>query len=171
MNEVINTIKSRRAVRSFLPRPVEREKIDEIVEAGLYAPSGMNRQERAFIVITDKETRDEVSRINASVMKSDRDPFYGAPVVIIVCTKKGFTNVQDGSAAIENMLVAASSLGLSSCWVHRAKEEIESEWGRKMLEKLALPSDYEGIGNIALGYSDVKAEASPRKPGQVFFIQ
>lgn len=170
MNETVENIVKRRAVRSFLPRPVEREKIDEIVEAGLYAPSGMNRQERAFIVITDKTARDEVAKINASVMKSDRDPFYGAPVVIIVCTKKGFTNVEDGAAAIENMLIASQSLGLSSCWVHRAKEEIESEWGRGLLEKLGIPEDYEGIGNIALGYSDVRPQAAERKPGQVFFI-
>ncbi len=173
MNETITTIIGRRSIRCFSDRPVEREKIEEIVRAGQYAPSGMNRQERIFIVVTDKEKRDELSRINASVMGRDTDPFYGAPAVIIVACKKGsFTGVYDASASIENMLIAAESLSLGSCWVFRAKEELESEWGKALLSSLGIEDEYVGVGNVALGYYDgrKKPAAAERRPGSVFFI-
>lgn len=173
MNETIRSIIERRSIRSFSDRPVEMEKIEEIIKAGQYAPSGMNRQERIFIVVTDREKRDELSRVNASVMGRDADPFYGAPVVIIVAYKKGsFTGIYDASASIENMLIAAESLSLGSCWVFRAKEELESEWGKKLLSSLSLEDEYVGVGNVAVGYYDgrKKPRAAERRPGSVFFI-
>lgn len=173
MNETIRSIIERRSIRSFSDRPVEMEKIEEIIKAGQYAPSGMNRQERIFIVVTDREKRDELSRVNASVMGRDADPFYGAPVVIIVAYKKGsFTGIYDASASIENMLIAAESLSLGSCWVFRAKEELESEWGKKLLSSLSLEDEYVGVGNVAVGYYDgsKKPGAAERRPGSVFFI-
>lgn len=173
MNETIKSIIGRRSIRRFSERPVEREKIDEIIRAGQYAPSGMNRQERIFIVVTDREKRDELAKINASVMGRDSDPFYGAPVVIIVAYRKGsFTGLFDASASIENMLIAAESLSLGSCWVFRAKEELESEWGKKLLSSLAVEDEYIGVGNVALGYYDEreKPEAAERRAGSVFFI-
>lgn len=173
MNEVMKTIMERRSIRCFSDRSVEREKIDEIVSAGQYAPSGMNRQERIFIVVSDKRKREELGKINASVMGSSSDPFYGAPVVIIVAAKKdSFTGVYDASASIENMLLAAASLSLGSCWVFRAKEELESEWGRKLLRECGINDEYVGVGNVALGYYDEskKPQPSPRKDNCVFFI-
>ena len=173
MNEVMKTIVERRSIRCFSQKCVEREKIDEIVRAGQYAPSGMNRQERIFIVVSDRKKRDELSRINASVMLSSSDPFYGAPVVIIVAARKGsFTGLYDASASIENMLLAATSLSLGSCWVFRAKEELESEWGKKLLKELGINDEYVGVGNVAIGYYDEsrKPKPSARKENCVFFI-
>ncbi len=173
MNETIRTIIERRSIRSFSPRDVEREKIEEIIKAGQYAPSGMNRQERIFIVVTDKAKRAELSRINASVMGRDTDPFYGAPVAIIVAAKKDSpTGIYDASASIENMLIASESLSLGSCWVFRAKEELESEWGKELLSSLGITDEYVGVGNIALGYYDEekKPKAAPRRGSSVFFI-
>lgn len=173
MNEVMKNIMERRSIRCFSDKEVEREKIDEIVLAGQYAPSGMNRQERIFIVVSDRKKREELAGINRSVMGSSSDPFYGAPVVIIVAAKKGsFTGLYDASASIENMLLAATSLSLGSCWVFRAKEELESEWGRKLLEECGINGEYTGVGNVAIGYYDEskRQQASPRKENSVFFI-
>ena len=105
--------------------------IDKIVEAGLYAPSGMGRQSVIIIAITDKDTRDRLSSLNASIMGSDGDPFYGAPAVLVVLADKTRpTYIYDGSLAMGNMMLAAKALGLGSCWIHRAKEEFESEEGK-----------------------------------------
>lgn len=174
MNETINTIMDRRAVRTFDDRKVEREKIEEIVKAGLYAPSGAGRQDSVIIVIEDRKKLDEIRALNASVMgKENIDPFYGAPVVILVADKKGSsTALLDGAASIENMLIAATSLGLGTCWIHRAKEELETEWGKKLLSSLGLDDEYIGVGHIALGYYDEsrKPQAKERKDGRLFFI-
>lgn len=174
MNETIKTILERRAVRAFDDRKVEREKIEEIVEAGLYAPSGAGRQDSVIIVIEDRKKLDEIRALNASVMgKENIDPFYGAPVVILVADKKGSsTAFLDGAASIENMLIAATSLGLGTCWIHRAKEELETEWGKALISSLGLKDEYVGVGHIALGYYDGsrKPQTKERKDGRLFFI-
>ncbi len=175
MNETVKTILDRRSVRQFDSRKVEREKLEEIVNAGLYAPSASNRQDRIIIVIEDKDTLRNLRKINAGVMgKTDGfDPFYGASAVILVAGRKESpTALLDGAASIENMLIAATSLGLGSCWVHRAKEELESEWGRELLSSLGIKDEYVGVGNIALGYynGEKKLQAAPRKDNTVFFI-
>lgn len=175
MNETIRTILERRSVRQFDQRKVEREKLEEIVNAGLYAPSGSNRQDRIIIVIEDEEEKAKLRKINAGVMgkTGDFDPFYGAPAVILVADRKeSSTAILDGTAAIENMLLAATSLGLGTCWVHRAKEELESEWGKELLSSLGIKDEYVGVGHVALGYYDCekKPHAAPRKENTVFFI-
>ena len=149
MNEVMNNILTRRSVRRYKPEPVERRLIDTVIEAGLYAASGMNRQSAIFIPVTDRALRDRLSAMNAAVMgREGIDPFYGAPAVIIVLADKTApTYVYDGALAMGNMMLAAHSLGLASCWVHRAKEEFESAEGREILASLGIHGDYEGIGH------------------------
>ena len=121
MNDFIKNIISRASVKKYKPDAVPGEYIDEIVDAGLWAPSGMNRQSPIIVAVTDKETRDRLSAANAAVMGMNGDPFYGAPVVLVVLADKSCpTHVYDGSLAMENMLLAAHSLGLGGCWIHRA---------------------------------------------------
>ena len=156
---MIDAIKNRHACRQFDSKEVENEKINEIIKAGLLAPSGMNRQTPTFIVIKDKKTRDDLMKLNRSFMTSDRgsdfDPFYGAPFIILVIAKKEGISIHDGAAAIENMLLEATNQGLGSCWIHRAKEEIESNEGRVLLSFTNLNFDeYIGVGHVIIGYSN-----------------
>ena len=168
---MLEVIKARRACRSFSNREVEDSKIKEIVEAGLLAPSGMNRQTSIIIVIKDKKVRDELMKLNRSIMGRDIDPFYGAPVVLLVAAHKDGLSTLDGAATIENMLLEATNQGLASCWIHRAKEELELEEGRKLLSFTGLNlEDYIGIGHIALGYANKDFKIAPKviKENRVF---
>lgn len=164
MNETIKTLTTRRSIRSFCDKPVSREDIDLILQAGLYAPTGRNTRDTLFLVVTDKKLRDKISRMNAAVMGSDSDPFYNAGTVIIVFADRNrTTTVEDGSCAMANLMNAAFSLGIDSCWIHRAKEVFESDSGRELARSLGVPDEYIGIGNCILGYRNCELpEPLPR---------
>ena len=175
MNEIINAMKERRSIRKFKPEMPEKADLDQIVEAGLYAASGMGKQAGLIIAVTNKEIRDRLADLNRKIAgwKEGVDPFYGAPVVFIVLAdKSAFTYVYDGSLVIGNMMLAAHSLGLGSIWIHRAKEEFETEEWQKLLKDLGVEGDYEGIGHCAVGYIEGEAPAAaPRKPGRVYWVE
>ncbi|MCQ2614059.1 MAG: nitroreductase [Treponemataceae bacterium] len=145
--------------------PSEAE-LNEILEAGIYAPSGMGKQPVKIIAVTNKELRDKISAENARIMGVPTDPFYGAPVILVVIADKSSrTYLYDGSLVMGNLLNAAKSVGLGSIWIHRAKEEFESDFGKQILKDLGIDGDYEGIGHVALGYADADGErpAAERK--------
>ena len=171
MNETMQTILTRRSIRAFKPDMLPRETIDAIIQAGLYAPSGMNTQNTVIIAITDKETRDCLSRDNAAVMGTNRDPFYGAPVVLVVLAEKGRrTYIHDGALVMGSLMLAAHALGVGSCWIHRAAETFEMPHWKEFLATLGLTGDYAGIGNCVLGYADCELPAPPaRKEGRVHY--
>ena len=173
MNEVLNAILTRRSVRSYKPDPIPQEALDRILQAGEYAATGMNRQSPIILAVTDKAARDELSRMNAAIMGTDKDPFYGAPVVLVVLADRSVpTHVYDGSLVMGNLMLAAHAEGLGSCWIHRAKEEFESEEGKALLRKLGITGDYEGIGHCILGYAaDEPKAAAPRKADYVYPIR
>lgn len=173
MNEVIKNIKTRHSVRKFKSDPVEKSLIAEITDAGLYAASGMNRQSPIIIAVTNRELRDRLMKMNAAVMGRDgTDPFYGAPAILVVLAKKDApTHVYDGSLVLGTMMLAAHSLGLSTCWIHRAKEEFESAEGKEILKELGIEGDYEGIGHLALGYSDGEPSSHPINKNRFFFAE
>ena len=163
MSEFIEKLKSRRSVRSFKSEMPPKEVIDEIISAGLYAPSGMNRQPVIIVAVTNKEMRDRLSRMNAEIMGKDVDPFYNAPVVLIV---------YDGTLVMENLMLAAHDEGLGSCWIHRAKEEFESKEGKEILKSLGIEGDYEGIGHCVIGYVNGEyPKTSPRIENRVFYVE
>ena len=173
MNPVLNAIKERRSIRNYKPDMVPKELIEQVIEAGLYATSGMGRQDVITIAVTNREVRDRLAAANASIMGSTKDPFYGAPVVLIVLAEKQYTtHVYDGSLVMGNMMLAAHTLGLGSCWIHRAKEEFETEEYQKLLHELGVQGDYEGIGHCILGYVDGEVpNAAPRKENRVFYVE
>ena len=172
MNESLKTLIERRSCRSYKPDPIPAEILDQILEAGTYAATGMGRQSPIMIAVTDKETRDKLSRMNAAVMGASNDPFYGAPVVIIVLANRAVpTYLYDGSLVMGNLMNAAHALGIASCWIHRAKEEFESAEGKAMLKELGIEGDYEGIGHCILGYAAQESNApAPRKDNYVYRI-
>lgn len=170
MNETIKNILDRRSVKRFKPDMIPAEIIDEIVKAGTYAATGRGLQSPIIIEITDKALRDRLSKMNAEIMGADIDPFYGAPVVLVVLADKNVpTRVYDGSLVMGNLMLAAHSLGVGSCWIHRAKEEFESAEGKEILSSLGITGDYEGIGHCVLGYAQGDAPtAKPRKENWVY---
>ena len=176
-NNVIDAMIERRSVKKYKPDMVSMDLINEVVKAGLYAASGMNKQSPIIIAVTDKALRDKLSALNAKIggWKPDFDPFYNAPVVLIVLADKNIaTHVYDGSLVIGNMMLAAHSLGLGSCWIHRAKEEFETPEGKELLKSLGIEGEYEGIGHCVIGYADVENEnAKPleRKDNRVFYVK
>jgi len=173
MNEVLKVIQRRRSVKKYKPDPVARDLIEQIVEAGLCAPSGLNKQTAIVLAVTNKELRDELSLLNAGKDPFKRsDPFYGAPCVLVVLAEKSaHTYLYDGSLVMENMLLAAESLGLGACWIHRAKETFETPEGKAILEKLGIHGDYEGIGNCIVGYPEAYPEEKPRKENRAYYIE
>lgn len=172
MNEVIKAIKERRSVKSYKPDAVPSELLDAVLEAGTYAPTGRNMQAPIILAVTDKALRDRLSKLNAEVMGMDGDPFYGAPAVLVVLADRSrSTYLYDGSLVMENLMLAAHSLGLGSCWIHRAKEVFDSAEGKEILASLGIEGDYEGIGNCIIGYTDTApAERKPRKENYIYKI-
>ena len=173
MSDVLQKIKTRRSVRKYKSDMIPQEVLDKILEAGTYAATGMGAQSPIIIAVTNKEVRDKLSKLNASVMGTDTDPFYGAPVVLIVLADKSRgTYLYDGSLVMGNLMLAAHELGLGSCWIHRAKEEFESPEGKEILQSLGITGDYEGIGHCILGYADgPEPDAKPRKDSYVYYIK
>ena len=198
MSDVLNKMKTRRSIRKFKSDMVPQEVLDQIIEAGLYAASGMGEQSPIIIQVTKKELRDEISKMNCDIggWKEGFDPFYGAPAMLIVLAKKSRpTYVYDGSLVMGNLMLAAHELGIGSCWIHlfnkfhqtgtgahelgigscwihRAKEEFESDWGKNFLKSLGVEGECEGIGHCALGYVDGEYPAAPaRKENRVFYVK
>lgn len=173
MSTAIENMLSRRSIRKYKQDPVPDEILNKILEAGTYAPTGMNRQSPIIIAVTNRELRDRLSRMNARVMGTDSDPFYGAPVVLVVLANREVrTAVYDGSLVMGNLMLAAHELGIGSCWIHRAREMFDSEEGKAILKELGIQGDYEGIGNCILGYADGPAPfARPRKENYVYHVR
>lgn len=172
MKSAMEIMLERRSVKKYLPDMPRREDIDKVIEAGLAAASGRNLQASVIIAVTNKEIRDKLSKANADVMGAKADPFYGAPCVLVVLgNKKAHTYVYDGSLTLGNMMLAAHELGLGSCWIHRAKEVMaEPEW-QEWISSLGLEGEYEGIGNLTLGYLDGEyPDKKDRLPDRVVYV-
>jgi len=170
---ILECMETRRSVRAYLPNAVPEEKLERILRAGLYAASGMGRQSAMILCVTDKALRDRLMRMNAAIMGTpEKDPFYGAPCVLVVLADRSIpTAVYDGSLVLGNMMLAAHAEGLGSCWIHRAREEFDSDEGKAILHDLGVEGDYEGIGHLIVGYTDgAEPEAKPRREGRVLRV-
>ena len=172
MNEVLNCLKERRSIRKYKNEQIKDEELNQILEAGTYAATGMGMQSPIMVVVQDAETISALSKMNAAVMGAASDPFYGAPTVIIVFADRSRpTYVQDGSLVMGNLMNAAYSIGVDSCWIHRAKEVFNSEEGKALLTKWGIEGDYEGIGHCILGYRDCELpQAKPRKDNYIYRV-
>ena len=174
MNDTLKVLETRRSCRNFKPDMVNEDDLKAIIRAGTFAATGMGKQSPLIIAVTDKTVRDQISEENRKIggWGEGFDPFYGAPVILIVLAKKDVaTHVYDGSLVMGNLMNAAESLGIASIWIHRAKEEFESEFGKSLLARLGITDEYEGIGHCALGYAAEPAnEPAPRKEDYVYCI-
>lgn len=172
MRETLKDLKTRRSIRAYKPEQITEEELNQVLEAGLYAPTGMGRQSPVMVVVQDPDMVKKLSAMNAAVMGVSSDPFYGAPTVIVVLADSTIpTYREDGSLVMGNLLNAAHAAGIGSCWIHRAREVFSSEEGKALLKEWGLDDRYEGIGHCILGYSDGEyPEAKPRKEGYIIRV-
>lgn len=175
MNEIIKAMEERRSIRKFKPDMPPRADIEQIIEAGLYAANGKGRQAAITVAVTNKAVRDRIMEANRKIggWQEGFDPFYGAPVILIVLADKNWANrVYDGSLVMGNLMLAAHSLGLGSIWIHRAKEEFEQAEWKKLLSDIGVSGEWEGIGHCAVGYVEGDTpKAAKRKDGRVFWVE
>lgn len=173
MNETIKTLTERRSIRSYKPDMVEDSALEQILKAGTYAPTAMGRQAPVMVVVKDRDTINELEKLNASFMGDPNSkPFYGAPVVVIVFSDTRLTNnaIQDGSLVLGNLMNAAFSLGVDSCWINRATESFKTAEGKKFMQKWGLDDNFIAVGNCILGYRDGELpEAKPRKENYIIY--
>lgn len=173
MKDSLTVMEERTSCKCYKDELVPDEIVEKILRAGTYAATGMNKQSPIIIAVSNKELRDKLSKMNAEIMGVDTDPFYNAPQVLVVLADKSMpTYIYDGSLVMGNMMNAAESLGVSSCWIHRAKETFTSDEGKKILKDLGIDGDYEGIGNLVIGYDDNgKREKSARKDNYIYRVK
>ena len=173
-NTTLEDLKTRRSVRAYIPDKMpEKELLDRIIKAEKYTNKGRGMKSPIIIAVTDKAVRDKLSHMNAEIMGTDSDPFYGAPVVLIVLADRKFpTYIYDGTLVMGNLLNATHAVGLAGCWIHRAKEIFNSAEGKAMLKEWGIEGDYEGIGNCIIGYpaTDTQTAQKPRKPDYVHYV-
>ena len=172
MNETIKNLLTRRSVRAYLPKQVEESLLQQVLEAGTYAPTGGGRQTPVIVAVQNPETVQQLSRMNAAVNGAKSDPFYGAPTVLVVLAEADNINaVKDGSLVLGNLMNAASALGIGSCWVNRAQEVFASAEGKALLEKCGVQGDYIGVGNCILGYPAETPAAKPIKENRLYYVR
>ena len=173
MNETLKTILKRRSIRSYKPKQITDEELNSILKAGEYAPSAMNQQSSHFTVIQNKDVMKELIELAKDATKQDENPFYDAPTVVLVFAKRGnIAPVCDASLAIGNMLIAATSLDIGSCWIHCVNAILNTEKGKKFQKRLGVGEEYGIVGSCVLGYAAVEASnAAPRKADFVNIIK
>ena len=169
MENVLEALKTRRSIRAYSDKPVAGELVDQILEAGLYAASGNGRQSAEFVLVTDAALIKRLSQMNAAVMGASGDPFYGAPVAIVVFADSDVaTFVQDGSLAMGNLMLAAHALGLGSVWINRAKQMFQSDEGKMLMSQWGLSQSMEGVGICVVGHAaGALPVAAPRRKGRI----
>ena len=171
MNQTTQVLKTRRSCKKYKSQHVPRHLIDEIVACGLNAPTGRNLQAPIFVVVTNDSIVAKLSKLNADVMGAKGDPFYGAKdVIVVLASKVAHTYVYDGSVAMTNLMNSAYSLGIGSCWIHRAKEVFYSPEGKQLLAEWGITDDVEGVGFCVLGYPDGEPTPKTIKDGRVYFV-
>ncbi|WP_315021820.1 nitroreductase [Alloprevotella tannerae] len=171
--EALEALLTRRSCKSYRPEMPSEEVLNKILEAGTFAPSGRGAQAAIIVAVTNKEVRDQLSQMNAEILGTTADPFYGAPVVLVVLADRTkHTYLYDGSAVMENLQLAAHALGLGSCWIHRAKQEFDSEAGKALLKSWGIEGDYEGIAHCIVGYPDkLPTTEKPRKDDYIRYVR
>ncbi len=171
MNEMLRLIESRRSIRSFKDESLDKETIQLIINAGLQTPTGMNKQSTIIVAVTEESVRKELSAFNAEIMSSSSDPYYGAPLILLVLGEDNPNLIKDGSCALMNMMLASHSLGLGSVWINRADTMFDEKRGKDILKTWGLSEKLRGVGALAVGKPDSLAiKEKSIKEGRFYYI-
>lgn len=171
MNTTIQDLMTRRSIRKYKPEQITREELETVLNAGICAPTAMNKQSPIIVAVQNKDDIAYLSKLNAAVKGMAGDPFYGAPTVLVVLADAENANaVPDGSLVLGNLMNAAHAIGLGSCWINRAREVFATDEGKALLKKWGIEGDYIGVGNCILGYPDEQPQMKPRKENYVHYV-
>ncbi|MDO4361061.1 MAG: nitroreductase [Eubacteriales bacterium] len=171
MNTTIQDLMTRRSIRKYKPEQITREELKTVLNAGMCAPTAMNKQSPIIVAVQNKDDIAYLSKLNAAVKGMAGDPFYGAPTVLVVLADAENANaVPDGSLVLGNLMNAAHAIGLGSCWINRAREVFATDEGKALLKKWGIEGDYIGVGNCILGYPDEQPQMKPRKENYVHYV-
>ncbi len=169
-NNFLEIIRTRRSYRSYKAEQITDEQLNEVLEAGTYAPTSRGLQSPFIVAIQNEALKARLAKMNAEVMGVTTNPYYDAPTYVLVFVPEDAPNgVQDASLVLENMMLAAHAQGLGSCWIHREREMFATEEGKELMREWGLPDGLVGIGALALGYPD--GEPSPAKPRKEGYIR
>lgn len=171
-NPILENIKTRRSIRKYKEAQITDEELNTVLEAGLYAPSGMGQQSPVLVAVQEPETKARLIELNARIMGTDTDPYYGAPTILLVFApmSRG-TWIEDGTCVLDTMMLAAHSIGLSSCWIHREREMFAAAEGKELMKKWGIPEEFAGVGALALGYADCPLpQALERREGRIIRV-
>lgn len=173
MNEVLKNLKTRRSVRKFSDRPVPSDILDEIITAGLYAPSAMNTQLWQITVVKNEEKITALQHaISNALDRPDYHRFYGAPVFIIVSIPRDYRHgAVDTACVLENMFLAAHSMGVGSVWINQVRDSFDDEGVRSVLTSMGIPEEHVCFGCAAIGYADCELPADRENKGVVKFVE
>lgn len=140
-NEVLKAIRERRSIRRFKPEQVTDEELKTILEAGTWAPTGHGSQDPWIVAVQNEALRKRLTQLNAQIMGVSSDPYYGAPTLVLVfASKDNENNYRDGSLVLGNMMLAAHSIGLASCWINREDKMFETAEGKQIMKELNCPT-------------------------------
>lgn len=172
MKNAMDILLERRSIRKFKPDQITEEELQAVIKAGRYASTAMNRQPGLIVAVQDPKTIQKLSKINAEIWGSDKDPFYGAPTILLVLVKADVpTGACDGSLMLGNMMNAAYVLGLGSCWINRIKETFEREDGKALLKEWGIEGEYTGVGSCILGYPDCEHPKPKARTSQIVIVR
>lgn len=174
-NKVLDALRERRSIRRFREEQIKDEELRAVLEAGTWAPTARGLQDPWIVAVQRPDLLEKISRMNREVWGSDTDPFYGAPTYVLVFAsgpEKSANGLCDGALVLGNMMIAAHSIGLGSCWINREREMFSTEEGRKMMKEFGLPDGLMGVGALALGYpASFPQRVLPRKDGYFRIIR
>lgn len=165
-NETLKNIKERRSIRAYKQEQIPDEALKAVLEAGTYAPTSRGLQAPIIVAVQNGQLKEKLAALNAQIMGSTSNPYYDAPTYILVMAPQDARYpIHDCSCVLENMMIAAQSVGLGTCWIHREKEMFETAEGRVLLKEMGFEENMIGVGALAIGFPDEEpATAKPRKP-------
>ena len=171
-NEVLQNIVTRRSIRKYKQTQIKEEELETVLEAGTYAPSGRGMQCPILVAVQAPDTMAKIVKMNAQVLGSDKNPYYGAPTVILVfAPEERTTYIEDASCVLDTMMLAAHSMGLGTVWINQLKDTCGDAGVRKLLTAFGVPEDHDVYACCAIGTALGGAKAPDRKAGATAIVE
>lgn len=172
MNEVINNILTRRSVRDFNETQVSKEDMELLIKTGLYAPSGRGMQSWKFTGVMNQDLIHEIENVISEVLGRKNYSFYKSKSIILISNEIGGKwSKEDNACALQNIMLAAHSMGIGSVWINQLQDICDHEIVRPLLDKMGIPENHEVYGLAALGYQVSESRGIVEKKGEFTIIE